>query len=99
MPLEPFILGQLRILRGHLTLELDGGGYRLGDTLKLGQYGIPRLMDLLATMDCNHIAALPHLRAVARASSPADEAQTEDYWRAHRAGRWLENGSGQVERR
>jgi hypothetical protein len=38
-----------------LTLKIDSRVDRCGDTLKLRQNGIPRLVDLLASMRRNHI--------------------------------------------
>jgi len=54
--LQALILGQFCVPRKHLTLEFDRGVDRCGNTPKLCQNGISRLMDFLATMRCNHIS-------------------------------------------
>ena len=51
--LQALAFGQLCVPGEHLTLKIDSGVNRCGDTLKLRQNGIPRLMDFPATMRCN----------------------------------------------
>jgi hypothetical protein len=52
---QALIFSQFCISRRHLPLEVDGGINRRGDTFELCQNGIPRLMNFLAAMRCNHM--------------------------------------------